>query len=227
MATFADIQKLKTTLIRKAKSGSGFLAPITAPVVDESFVGVGGVLAELPTDYFDLGWLSNDGMSFARDQSSSDVTSFGSVTPTRSDVTSDTETVTVVAQETKLDTIGLYTGVDTVSIKTPGANGAVMVRKPATPTTRHYRGFFISKDDGDFGDIYIARVMPRVKVTSFSEQAYGGGDDPISWGVTLTGYMDPDEGFATGYLFGGPGWNALLDDMGFDATNVTAAPVTP
>jgi len=223
MATFAEIQTLKTTLIRKAKSGSGYLAPITAPVVDETFVGVGGVLAELPAGYFDLGWLSNDGMSFARDQSTSDVTSFGSVTPTRSDVTSDTETVTVVAQETKMDTIGLYTGAETVALK-PGANGAVFIKKPVTPTTRHYRGFFISKDDGDFGDIYIARVMPRVKVTSFSGQAYGGGDDPISWGVTLMGYNDPDEGFATGYLFGGPGWNGLLEDMGFDASAVTPTP---
>jgi len=220
MATFAEIQDLKTTLIRKAKSGSGYLAPITAPVIDETFVGAGGVLAALPPAYFDLGWLSNDGMSFARDQSTSDVTSFGSVTPTRSDVTSDTETVTVVAQETKMSTIGLYTGVDPAAL-VPGTNGAVFVKKPATPTTRHYRGFFISKDDGDFGDIYIARVMPRVKVTNFGEQAYGGGDDPISWGVTLTGYNDPEEGFATGYLFGGPGWNALLDDMGFSTAGVT------
>lgn len=216
MATFADVQKLKTTLIRKAKSGSTFIAPITANPIDETFVSATGALTALPTGYEDLGWLSNDGMSFARDVSTSDVTSFGSTTPTRSDVTSDTETVTVVAQETKLLTIGLATGVDSAAIKTPAASGAVMVRKPLAPVQKSYRLFCITKDEGDAGDIYIARFMPRAKVTNFAEQAYGGGDDPISWGVTLTGYADPVLGFATGYLFGGPGWNALLADMGFN-----------
>lgn len=217
MANFADLQNLKTTLIRKAKSGSAFIAPIDSDPIDETFVGPGGVLTALPTGYDDLGWLSGDGMSFARDVTTSDVTSFGSSTPTRSDVTSDTETVTVTAQETKLLTIGLATGINTEAIKTPSANGAVFIRKPLAPVGQHYRCFCISKDDGDAGDIYIARFMPRAKVTSYAEQAYGGGDDPISWGVTLTGYADPDLGFATGYLFGGPGWNALLADMGFNA----------
>ena len=216
MATFADLQNVQAELIRKAKSGSAFVAPVDADPIDEDFVGAGGVLAALPTDYDDLGWLSNDGMAFARDVATSDVTSFGSVSPTRSDVTSDTETVTVVCQETKLLTIGMATGIDTSAIKTPSANGAVMVRKPLAPASKHYRVFTITKDDGDAGDIYIARFFPRAKVTSYSEQAYGGGDDPISWGVTLTGYQDSDLGFATAYLFGGPGWNALLSKMGFN-----------
>ena len=72
------------------------------------------------------------------------------------------------------------------------ANGAVMVRKPVAPSSRFYRLFCISKDDGDAGDIYVARFFPRAKVTSFAEQAFGGGDDPITWGVTMTGYADSD-----------------------------------
>jgi len=222
MATFAELQSVQTELIRKAKSGSAFLAPITAPDVDEAFVGPGGVLATLPTAYEDLGWLSNDGMGFSRDVSTSDVTSFGSVSPTRSDVVSDTSTVTVTCQETKLLTIGLATGIDTAAIKTPGTNGAVMVRKPVAPTSKFYRLFCIAKDDGDAGDIYIARFFPRAKVTSFAEQAFGGGDDPISWGVTMTGYPDSDLGFTEAWLFGGPGWNALVEQMGF-----AAIPTTP
>lgn len=217
MATFADLQNVQTTLIRKAKAGSAYLAPVDADALDDDFVGPGGVLAALPAEYEDLGWLTNDGMAFARDVSTSDVTSFGSVSPTRSDVTSDTSTVTVTCQETKLLTIGLATGIDTTAIKTPGANGAVMVRKPVTPVSRFYRLFCISKDDGDAGDIYIARFFPRAKVTSYAEQAFGGGDDPITWGVTMTGYADPELGFSEAWLFGGPGWNALVDDMGFSA----------
>lgn len=136
MATFADLQNVQTELIRKAKSGSAFLAPVSAADIDEDFVGPGGVLTTLPTDYEDLGWLSNDGMGFSRDVSTSDVTSFGSVSPTRSDVVSDTSTVTVTCQETKLLTIGLATGVDIATIKTPKTSGAVMVRKPVAPASK-------------------------------------------------------------------------------------------
>jgi hypothetical protein len=219
MPTFADLQNAQSELIRKAKSGSAFIAPVTATAISETFVtGATAALAALPAGYDDLGWLSNDGMSFSRDVSTADVTSFGSVSPTRSDVTSDTSTVSVTCQETKLLTIGLATGIDTTAIETPTATtGAVMVRKPIAPTSKFYRLFCISKDDGDAGDIYIARFFPRAKVTSFSEQAFGGGDDPISWGVTMTGYPDSTLGFTEAWLFGGPGWKAQLVAMGFDA----------
>jgi len=217
MATFADLQNTQTELIRKAKSGSAFIAPVNATDIDETFVGAGGVLTALPTEYEDLGWLSNDGMAFARDVSTSDVTSFGSVSPTRSDVVSDTTTVTILAQETNLTTLGLATGVDSASFKTPAATGAVMIRKPTAPSSRFYRLLCLARDEGDAGDIYIGRFFPRAKVTSFSEQAFGGGDDPIGWGVTLTGYEDSALGFTEAWLFGGPGWNALVDEMGFSA----------
>jgi hypothetical protein len=135
MPTFAALQQVQSELIRKAKSGSAFLAPVTATAISETFVtGSTAALAALPVGYVDLGWLSNDGMSFSRDVSTAEVTSFGSVSPTRSDVTSDTSTVTVTCQETKLLTIGLATGIDTAAIKTPTATtGAVMVRKPIAP----------------------------------------------------------------------------------------------
>src|SRR5690349_14293823 len=98
MATFAELQEVQASLIRKAKGGSAFIAPSSADAIDEDFVGAGGVLAALPTNYEDLGWLSNDGMGFSRDVSTSDVTSFGSVSPTRSDITSDTTAMSVTAQ---------------------------------------------------------------------------------------------------------------------------------
>lgn len=224
MATFAEIQNVQAELIRKAKAGSAFLAPVTAAGIDETFVGAGGVLATLPAGYDDLGWLSSDGMGFSRDVATSDITSFGATSPTRSDITSDTSSITVTCQETKLLTIGLATGVDTSTIKTPDSSGAVMVRKPKTPSSKYYRLFCISKDEGDAGDIYIARFFPRAKVTSFSEQSFGGGDEPISWGVTMQGYPDDTLGFSEAWLFGGPGWNAIATEMGFDDVVAPAVP---
>ena len=174
-------------------------------------------LRPLPAGWDDLGWLSNDGAAFSRDVSTSDVQSWGSVTPTRSDVTSDTSTLAVTAQETKLLTIGLATGADLAAVTPDAQTGEVRIEKPTRPSSRHYRALSVAVDLGDAGEIYIARFFPRAKVTNYAEQAFGGGDDPISWGVTLTGEEDSSLGFSESWLFGGPGWNALLDDMGFTA----------
>jgi hypothetical protein len=62
--------------------------------------GAGVDLAPLPSGMDDLGWLTSDGAQFSRDVSASEVTSWGSVTPTRTDITSDSTTMTVTAQET-------------------------------------------------------------------------------------------------------------------------------
>lgn len=178
-------------------------------------LGIG--LKQLPAGWDDLGWLSSDGAGYSRDVATSDVASWGSVTPTRSDITSDTSTLAVTAQETKLLTIGLATGAD-LSALTPDANtGEVRVEKPTRPASRHYRALSVAVDLGDAGEIYVARFFPRAKVTNFAEQNFGGGDDPIAWGVTLTGEEDSTLGFSESWLFGGAGWNALLDDMGFTA----------
>jgi hypothetical protein len=171
-------------------------------------------LRQLPNLWDDLGWLTTDGASHSRDVSSSDVTSWGSVTPTRTDITSDTTAVAVVAQETKLLTVGLASGVDPSTIVADIDTGEVSIAKPTRPRGKYWRVMTLAVDLGDGGEIYIGRFLPRAKVTNYTEQNYGQSDDPISWGVTLTGETDPDLGYSERWLFGGPGWNALLDEMG-------------
>lgn len=230
MANYEDLKNKQTELIRKALDGSVFLSDdlasasaITAlttftpasagpPAVPESID-----LAPLPASYDDLGWLTNEGAQFSRDVATSEVTSFGSVSPTRTDVTSDSTTMSVTAQETKLLTIGLFTGADLSALTTDAQTGELSIAKPSRPKSRHYRVLSLAVDQGDAGEIYIARFLPRAKVTGYSEQAFGGGDDPITWGVTFTGEEDSDLGFSERWFFGGPGWKALLTDMGFGA----------
>jgi hypothetical protein len=176
---------------------------------------VGVNLKSLPSGMDDLGWLSGDGAQFSRDVSTSDVTSWGSVTPTRSDVTSDTSTMAVTCQETKLLTIGLATGADLAAITADSQTGEVSIEKPTRPASKHYRALSVAVDLGDGGEIYVARFLPRAKVTNYAEQAFGSGDDPIAWGVTLTGEEDSNLGYSERWLFGGAGWQFLLNDMGF------------
>lgn len=215
MPSYEALKNKQNELIRKALDGSAFVANITATPI-AALTTTGGELATLPAGYDDLGWLTSAGTAFARNVESSDVTSWGAVEPTRSDVTRDSATMTVVAQETKLRTLELYTGAD-LSATVPASTGEVVIDKPPRPSSRYYRALSLAVDQADAGEVYIGRFFPRGKPTSFAEQTFSDGDEPITYGVTLTAFVDSALGFSERWLFGGPGWTALLADMGFPA----------
>lgn len=226
---YEALKNKQTELIRKSLDGSVFIssdltaisaiATLTewvAEVAGPPVVPAHIELKELHESYEDLGWLDSSGAQFSRDVATSEVTSWGSVSPTRTDVTSDTTTLSVTAQETKLITIGMATGADMSAVKAAFQTGEVSIVKPARPKPRTYRALSLAVDQGDAGEIYLGRFLPRAKVTGYAEQSFGGGDDPVTWGVTMTGEEDSDLGYSERWFFGGPGWNALVADMGFE-----------
>lgn len=218
---YAGIKNKQAELIRKALQGSVFVGEPSAEaltVLTDVTVGpTQSQLLALPAGMDDLGYTTTDGAQFSRDVATSEVTSWGSAAATRTDITSDTSTLTVTAQETKALTIAMATGTDLTALKASAdeASGEVQIQKPARPSARTWRVLSLAVDEGDAGEIYIARYLPRAKVSGFEPQAFGGGDDPITWGVTFTGEEDSDLGFSESWFFGGPGWKALLDKMGF------------
>lgn len=213
---YATLRDKKTELIRKARDGSVFIAPTSVSAITALTTGAGAALATLPVGFKDLGWTSTDGVTYGRTTETSDVQSFGSVEPTRSDVTSDRITMSVTAQETKLLTLGLYTGADLTTAEAAVTTGEFQIEKPARPSFTYHRVLGLFVDDGDAGEIYIARFMPRARITEFGEQAFTDGDDPISYPLTFTGYEDSVLGYSHKWIFGGPGWLALLDEMEID-----------
>ena len=221
---YAALANKKQELIRKSLEGSVFMADLDADPIDNLTVATGTppnqviTLAPLPTDWDDLGWLTEDGPSFAREVAQSEVSSWGSNTPTRTDITSDTSSLTITMQETKLLTIGLATGADMSAITPDATTGEVRIDKPSTSDAKSYRILAVAVDRHEGDEIYIARFMPKAKVSNYAEQSLGGGDGAIPWGVTFTGEEDSELGFSETYLFGGPGWFKLLGAMGFDTT---------
>jgi len=215
---YAALRDKKTELIRKARDGSVFIAPSDADAIVNLTSGSSADLTALPDDYEDLGWTSTDGSTFARSTEVSDVRSFGSVEPTRSDITSDTITMAVVAQETKLLTLGLYTGADLSAAKAAATTGEFSIAKPARPSARFYRVLGLFVDDTDDGELYMARFMPRAKVTEIGEQQFTDGDDPVQYSITFTGYEDSALGYSHRWIFSGAGWLGLLASM-----NITQA----
>lgn len=218
MPNYDDLQNKKSQLIRKALDGSAFVAGQTATPI-EYITDTTGALIALPTGtgasaWDDAGYLTGDGMGHSRNVTTSDVTSFGRQTPTRSDITNDSTTITLACQETKLWTIGLATGAD-LHAYVPQQGGEVRIRKPARPAQKTYRVLNMAIDLTEAGEIYIARFFPQAKVTGFSDQPFATGDEAILWGVTMTAQFDDALGFSESWHFGGPGWAALLNEMGF------------
>lgn len=213
---YESLSRKKSELIRKGLEGGVIIAPPSAaPITAATLFDAGtGELLAAPSAYGELGWLSTDGAQYSRSVDTSDLTGWGSNEPLRSDTTADTTTLQVTALETNALTLGLFTGTPTADL-VPAANGSVEIRKPATPTASFYRVLSIAMDRGDGGEIYLCRFLPRAKVTDYADQSFNNGDDGITYGVTFTGFRDSAFGTSESYLFGGPGWLAMLDDLGF------------
>lgn len=222
MPLYDAVKELQTELIRKATGGSAFIAPATADVITSLTQTTGTApnqvidLLAFPTGYEDGGLLTNDGMGWATETTSSDVESFQLTSPSRSDITSETSTLNVTLQETKLLTLGLYTGIDTSGVEAAAGTGEVQIKKPLRPSGRFYRVLGLAVDENEFGEIYVARFLPRAKVTGKGEQQYGKSDNAIQYPVTFTGYFDSAYGSSETFIFGGAGWEALLTQMGID-----------
>jgi hypothetical protein len=211
-------QYANSDVVLMTANGAGLTGGTTPAVaVTTTTPGASVDLAALPTGYEDLGWINTDGVTYGRETEVSDVNSFGSVEPTRSDVTRDTITMSVTAQETKLLTLGLYTGADTTALTATAGTGEFSISKPNIPGFRYYRvlGLYVDRDD-DGREVYVARYMPRARITEWGEQQFTDGDDPIQYNMTFTGYEDSVVGYSHRWIFAGPGWLAQLADMGID-----------
>ncbi len=217
MPNYEALAAHKNQLIRKALSGSLFIAPESAAAIVSLTSGATGELQVLPDGYVDAGNLANAGIQFKRSVDTSDVSSLGAYEPTRSDVTKDTVNFEVPLQETNKLTIALFTGADLDALVPDTTTGELIIPKPSTPSTRFWRALALAVDETDAGEIYVARFFPRAQVTDYTDQAYAKGDDPILWGVTMSAKKDSTLGYSQVDLFGGPGWKALLTDMGFAA----------
>jgi hypothetical protein len=214
VANFAALENKKAELIRKGLAGAMFMADVSAAAITtitEALIAA-RPLALPDAAWGDVGYMTTDGISLANSIESTDTNSWGSNAPTRSDITGSTSTMAFTAQETNLKTIELLTGTD-LSAFTPPTSGELSVAMPDRPTSRYFRAMAMAVDDGDDGEIYIATFFPRAKVTTFGDQAYANSE--IVYPVTLTGYRDSTLGYSRKLFWGGPGWLALLTEMGF------------
>jgi hypothetical protein len=127
--------------------------------------------------------------------------------------------MTVTCQETKLLTLGLYIGADTSAVTATATTGETRIAKPEFAANFHYRVLGLFIDESEAGEIYMGRYFPYAKITERGEQTMSDGDDPVNYSLTFRAEPDPSSGIDAEWIFGGPGWLDLLDDM-----SITQAP---
>lgn len=217
--TYDEIKNLQSDLIRKALEGSVFIAPYSAAIPTALTAGANAQLVPLPTGYGDIGWCDKgDGATWSRSVSTSDVTSWGSVEPTRRDITKQTDGLKFTAQETKRNTLELYEGVDLSSVAPTAVTGEITFDRPARPEPRYYRVFGLFQDGEGVDTIYVARLLPRANVVNAQDQKWNDGNE-IQYQVELSANYDDVAKTSVRFFFGGPGWRSRLADMGFPAVS--------
>lgn len=174
-------------------------------------------LAALPAGagYTEIGLVTkDDGYSFAAEEETSEVTSHGYADPTRRDIISTTSTVGFTAQETKRRVLELFHNVDLTGVVADTVSGEVAFNKALQPATRYYRAFLIARDGIGANAIYMAVLYPRAMVSERGDQTGSEGSE-FSYPLTLTATPDTAAGYASRWLFGGPGWRKQLAGVGF------------
>lgn len=217
---YADIELQQDALLRKALNGGIHVADVgaTAPTLATTFNSVTGALCGIPAGFADIGYLDATGAKFARTVKTAEITSWQTTNPTRVDVTSDEVTCTFVPQETNLQTVAMFYGIEASTITTtPTANGAFTIQKPLIPDEIYRRVMVFGVDEDNDGETIIIRFLPRAKITSYTDQTFANDANPIEYGVTVTAFVDETLGFSEEVFFGGAGWLAKLTAMGFTA----------
>lgn len=217
---YADIAVKQDQLIRKALDGSVFQAAMSVALpatltIDGETTGT-PTLYELDAgDWTDLGLMDDNGAKFSSDVTSTDITSWGRVEPSRRDITKDVTGLHIVMQETKLATVSSYFGIDPATVTPDATTGEVHFTKASRPSPVYNRLYTIGVDQNDHGEIYCACLMPRASVTGKGDIPFDSGSDAVLWDTTWTAYTDSTAGYSVQFRFGGPGWKPMLADMGW------------
>ena len=221
MPLFDDVSTHDDTLVRKALGIIVAVAPATEAAITSILDATTGNLKALPANWVQLGRLTDDGATFARETEVSEIFGHGSIDPARSDIRRATKRVNFTMLETRKQGLQLAQGVSSlgeVATKIPASTGSQHItwKEPESPTYPYLRALFIAKDITGGGEMYIADHAFRCKVTEVGETAWSDQDSAMATPLTMTFYNDPTEGSALRHFRAGPGYtNSVVTAEGF------------
>lgn len=209
-----EIARHQRELILKPHEAHIFGMPMSVPVI-QKITGPDGQLAELPEGAFDFGLLEKDAaITLTREMEKSDINAIGYSNPVRSDFTSDMFGIQFTGLETNRHNIESNLGIDLSGVEAD-ANGEVAFDQPQVPVVRQMRYLLISRMGVGVDTIYFGRLFLAGEVAETGEQTITDGEGYLAWPFTVNGMVDTEYGASVRHFFGGPGWNALLEEAGF------------
>lgn len=207
-------------LVRKGLNGGVLIGRYPATAVLTTLTAPDGIIT-LPAGYQTVGQISEDGVTFGMDQEVAEVRGWGSSTFVRRDITSSDKTIAFSALETRRLTKELISDLDLSGV-TMSPEGEVVITHPDRPATKYWRTLAIGVDgDGD-QRYYFGKFYPRASVSEREEEVWSDGDDPITYGVTMSGMLDAAVGYACREFLFGPGALAAAAAMGWTVSTLIA-----
>jgi hypothetical protein len=217
--TLEDIDKKQAELIRKVQAAAIFLAPPGTAVPASFTASASATLTALPVAWDPIGLVTkDDAYTWSRNVDMAETTSHGYVDPTRRDITSNVSSLAFTAQETKKATLQAYHNIDLTNVTADTTTGEFTFADPLQSQTRYPRLIGIGRDGIGANAIYIIRIMPRAILSEPGDQNWSD-ENELGYPMTFTATPDSTLGYSIRYVFGGPGWKALLSQMG-----ITSAP---
>ncbi|GAA1402013.1 hypothetical protein GCM10009613_61230 [Pseudonocardia kongjuensis] len=214
------VNKLNRRHIRKGKKVAVLRAPMSVAIPE--WLTQGGAsgapitLRPLP-GFLGMGLMrKDDGISHTRDQEKSDIMAVGFQDPVRSDFDADTFSAQIVGLETHRANIESYLQVDLSGVTLDADTGELSFPQPTDGAIVQNRWFFIAQDGLGLDRFWWARLYTAGVVSETDDQNMGG-EDGWQWPMTISSQTDPDAGYSVHHYFGGPGWKAAAESMGFPA----------
>jgi hypothetical protein len=189
-----------------ASAASGYAATTYSPFAsaDGSFQasspGASGA-----TGWFDLGFSTADGVTFARNVSGDDVTGWQSRNVLRHDVTADGYTAQFTQMETKPSVLALVNNLPLGSLSLTSSAGINFARPQATSVYR--TAIFYGADGIGAQANYCAIMFPYCSVTDFGDVQLSPGG-VTQYQLTITAFVDQFMQADSRVWYDGPGFRA-------------------
>lgn len=213
--SFDALKSAKSNNILKVLDAVVCVAPMSV-AVPTTFT-VAGELQSLPAGFRSIGWVTkDDGYTWSRDTDMSEVTSHGSVEPTRRDITQDVTGLEMTAQETSRLVLELSNNVDLTDAEV--VDGELSYTRSVSPSTRYWRLIAIGKDGAGDDTTYIVNILPRAMISEYGEITWSD-EDALTYPLTWSATVDQDLGYSFRQVLAGPGFAARAEDMGFGVTS--------
>ena len=217
MADYTSIAHRQAALIRKALQGSVFVAPYTSAAITAITTGSAAGILTLPAGYTDVGMVDKkNAPTWASKVTNQTVMAWGDVYAARRDITAVDGSLKFTMLETNKTSLQLYLGQDLSTTPVDNVTKELVVNQSARPQPIPYRVLGIFQDGSGTNAVYIGRFYPRAFVTDIGDQKWDDDADALVYDVTITPENDSVLGTPVIHYFGGPGWQSMLAQTGFN-----------